>query len=51
MKEKKLSPNPVSTLSFDKIFLETDIAIGLIFKGNQTRLNFNFTKDVGPCYR
>ena len=31
--ENDLSPNPVDTLSFDNIFLECDIAQGMIFKG------------------
>ena len=31
-----LSPNPVEILSFDNIFLETDVAQGLIFQGKRT---------------
>ena len=34
-----LSPNPVDILSFDNIFLETDIAQGMIFKGNRSGKN------------
>ena len=30
--EYNLSPNPVDILPFDNIFLETDIAQGMIFK-------------------
>ena len=38
----KLSPDPVDILSFDNIFIETDIAQGMIFKGRRTGIIHNF---------
>ena len=49
--EYNLSPNPVDILSFDNIFIETDIAQGMIFKGKRTGIIHNFTMDVEPGYR
>ena len=49
--EYNLSPNPVDILSFDNIFIETDIAKGMIFKGKRTGINYNFTMDVDPGYK
>ena len=46
-----LSPNPVDILSFDNIFLECDIAQGIIFKGMSCGLINNFTLDVDPGYK
>ena len=46
--EYNLSPNPVDILSFDNIFIETDIAKGLIFKGKISGIIHNFTMDVDP---
>ena len=34
--EYNLSPNPVDILSFDNIFVETDIAQGMIFRGKRS---------------
>ena len=48
--EYNLSPNPVDILSFDNIFLETDIAQGMIFKGKSSGIIHNFTMDVDPGY-
>ena len=45
-----LSPNPVDILSFDNIFLELDIAQGMIFKGRRSGIIHNFTMDVDPGY-
>ena len=42
-----LSPNPVDIL-FDNIFLECDIAQGLIFRGKRSGIVHNFTMDVDP---
>ena len=50
-KEYNLSDNPVDILSFDNIFIECDIAHGMIFKGRRSRIIFNFTKDVDPGYK
>ena len=49
-KEYNLSPNPVDILSFDNIFLETDIAQGMIFRGKRSGIIHNFTMDVYPGY-
>ena len=49
--EYNLSPNQVDILSFDNIFIETDIAKGMIFKGRQTGIIHIFTKDVDPGYK
>ena len=50
-KEYNLSPNPVEILSFDNICLETDIALGMIFKGKRSGIIHNFTMDVDPGYK
>ena len=49
--EYNLSPNPVVILSFDKFFLETDIAQGMIFKGKRSGIVHNFTMDVDLGYK
>ena len=49
--ENNLSANPVDILSFDNIFIETDIARGMIFKGKQSGTIMNFTMDVDPGYK
>ena len=49
--EYNLSPNPVDILSFDKIFLECNIAQGMIFKGKRSGFIHNFTMDVDPGYK
>ena len=49
--EYNLSPNPVDILSFDNIFIETDIAQGMIFKGKRSGISHNFTMDVDPRYK
>ena len=49
--EYNLSPKPVDILSFDNIFIETDIAKGMIFKGKRTGIIMNFTMDVDPGYK
>ena len=46
-----LSDNPVDILSFDNIFIKTDIAKGMIFKGKRTGIIHNFTMDVDPGYK
>ena len=48
--EYNLSPNPVDILSFD-IFLETDIAQGMFFRGKRSGIIDNFTVDVHPGYK
>ena len=49
--EYNLSDNPVDILSFNNIFIETDIAKGMIFKGKRTGIIHNFTMDVDPGYK
>ena len=50
-KEDNLSPNPVDILSFDNIFLECNIAQGMIFRGKRSGIIHNFTMDVDPGYK
>ena len=49
--EYNLSQNTVDILSFDKIFIETDIAKGRIFIGKGTGILHSFTMDVDPGYK
>ena len=46
-----LSDNSVDILSFDNIFLECDIAQGMLFKGKRGGIIHNFTMDVDPGYK
>ena len=46
-----LSPKPVDIISFDNIFIETDIARGMIFRGKRSGIIHNFTMDVDPGYK
>ena len=46
-----LLPNRVDILSFDNIFLERNIAQGMIFKGKRSGIIHNFTMDVDPSYK
>ena len=46
-----LSDYPIDILSFDNIFLECDIAQGMIFKGKRIGIVHNFTMDVDPGYK
>ena len=50
-KEFNPSPKPVDILSFDNIFLECDIAQGLIFRGKRSGMIHNLTMDVSPAYK
>ena len=49
--EYNLSPNSVDILSFDNIFIECNIAQGMIFKGKRSGIIHNFTMDVDPGYK
>ena len=49
--EYNLSPNPVDILSFDNIFLECDIAHGMIFKVRKSTIIHNWTMTVDPGYK
>ena len=46
-----LSTNPVDIISFNSIFIETDIAKGMIFKGKRSGKILNFTISVPPGYK
>ena len=46
-----LSDNPVDILSFDNIFIECNIAQGMIFKSKRSGIIHNFTMDVDPGYK
>ena len=50
-KEYNLTDHPVHISSIDKIFLECDIAQGMIFKGKRSGNIHNFTMDVDPGYK
>ena len=50
-KDYKLSDHPIDILSFANIFIETDFAKGMIFKGRRTGIIHNLTMDVGPDYK
>ena len=49
--EYSLSPSAVDMLSFDDIFLETDIAKGMIFRGKTSGIIHNWTMTVDPGYK
>ena len=49
--EYNLSQNPVDILNFDNIFIKTDIARGMIYRGKRTGIIHNFTMDVNPGYK
>ena len=49
--EYNLSPDPVYILSFDNIFLQTDIAHGMIFKGKRSGIIHNLSMDVDLGYK
>ena len=49
--EYTLSNNPVDILSFGNIFIECNIAQGMIFKGKRSGIIHNFTMDVDPGYK
>ena len=49
--EYNLSPDPVDTKLFNNIFIETDIAKGMIFKGKRSGIIMNFTMSVSPGYK
>ena len=46
-----LSPNPVDIKPFDKIFIGTNIARGMIFHQKRTGIIHNFTMTVNPGYK
>ena len=44
------SNNPVDNLSFDNIFLQSNIAQAMIFQGKRSRIIHTFTRDVDSGY-
>ena len=48
--EYNLSNNRVDILSFDKIFLRTNISQGMIFRRKRSGIIFNFSMEVDPGY-
>ena len=46
-----LSPNPLDIISFVNIFIESNIAQGMIFKGKRSGVIHNFTMTVNPGYK
>ena len=49
--ENNLSPKPVDIISFDNIFIETDIAKGMIYKGKKPGKINNWSMNVNPGYK
>ena len=50
-KELNMLDNPVAILSYDNIFLECDIARGMLFKGKRSIIIHNWTMTVDPGYK
>ena len=48
-KEENLSPNPVDILSFDNIFIENNVAQGMIFSEERSGIISNWTMTVDPA--
>ena len=49
--EYNLSNNPVDILSFENLFIECDIARGMIYRGKQSNIIHNWTMTVDPGYK
>ena len=49
--EYNLSSYPVDIISFDNIFIETDIAKGMIFQGKRSGIIHNWSMNVNPGYK
>ena len=49
--EYNLSSYPVDIISFDNIFIETDIAKGMIFRGKRSGIIHNWSMNVNPGYK
>ena len=49
--EYNLSQNPVDIISFENIFIECDIARGMIYRGKQSNIIHNWTMTVNPGYK
>ena len=46
-----LSDNAVEIISFDNIFIECNIARGMVYRGKPSNIIQNFTMDVDPGYK
>ena len=46
-----LSPDPVDIISFNNLFIETDVARGMIFKGKRSGIIMNFSISASPGYK
>ena len=46
-----LSDNAVEIISFDNIFIECNIARGMIYRGKQSNIIHTFIRDVDPGYK
>ena len=46
-----LSPDRVDIISFNNIFIETNIGRGVIFRGKRSGITMNFTMSVSPGYK
>ena len=51
LEEYNLCDYPVDLLSFDNIFLESDITEDLLFEGKRTGILHEFTMVVDPEYK
>ena len=49
--EYNISPNPVDIISFDNIFIETDVARGMISKAKRSGIFHNWIMTVIPGYK
>ena len=49
--EYNLSNNPVDILSFENLFIECDIASGMIYRGKHSNIIHNWTMTVDPGYK
>ena len=49
--KNNLSDKPVDVLSFDEIFLECEIARGMLFRGKRSNNIHNWTMTVNPGYK
>ena len=49
--EYNLSTNPADILSFDNIFVETNFAQGMIFRGKRSGIKFNWSMDVNSGFK
>ena len=46
-----ISPNPVDIISFDNIFIECNIAMGMVYRGKRSNIIHNWTMTLIPGYK